>query len=261
MDAWNVKKALTESEYLKERDRVRDAGKIEVEQQEREQKRQASEYAERIQRHLGGRDPATIETNLYKSRASVANIPAITQSLARTKAVVDKMYTGPFADAESFLSQVLPGFDPARGTATQQFKTAMTDIMAAHRAAVVGPGSQSGPELKLLQQSTAADAKLSKETIKEALDAAERLMVKTAIAHQQEVRNYAGNFDADRTRSVFGSFGVPGMIDVVPQRSISKLMQNAGNPDVLKDFDETYHTPGLAIQLIQRETARQQRVR
>ena len=133
----------------------------------------------------------------------------------------------------------------------------MTDIMAAHRAAVVGPGSQSGPELALLQKSTAADAKLNVDTIKESLQAAERLMVKTAIAHQQEVHNYAGNFDPDRTRSVFGSFGVPGIEDVVPQRTITKLMQHSANEQALKDFNETYHTPGLAEKLIQRELLRQ----
>ena len=261
MDAWNVKKALTESEYNKERERQRDAAKIESEQQEREQKKQQADYAERIQRHLGGRNPTAIEENLYKSRASIANIPAIAQSLQRVNAVVDKMYTGPTADVNTFLSQLLPtfpgGFDPAKGTATQQFRTAMTDIMAAHRAAVVGPGSQSGPELALLQKSTAADAKLNIDTIKESLQAAERLMVKTAIAHQQEVHNYAGNFDADRTRSVFGSFGVPGMIDVVPQRTVGKLMQHANDDNAKKDFDETYHTPGLADRLIQRELLRQ----
>jgi hypothetical protein len=260
-------KAFTTRNKLLEEEQARRANPdvLEYERQKLADERAKRAYEERITKHLGGRSPAIIEENLYKSRASVANIPAITQSLARTKAVVDKMYTGPWADAEAFLSQALPqtpfGFDPARGTATQQFKTAMTDIMAAHRAAVVGPGSQSGPELKLLQQSTAADAKLNKDTIKEALDAAERLMVKTAIAHQQEVHNYAGNFDADRTRSVFGSFGVPGMIDVVPQRTINTLMQHSGNEQALKDFDETYHTPGLAQKLIERELLRQQRTR
>jgi hypothetical protein len=259
MKAWESKNTLTANEYAKERERMRDAAKIEVEQQEREQKRQQSNYAERIQRHLGGRDPAVIEQNLYKSRASVASVPAIVQSLQRTNAVVDKMYTGPTADVNTFLSQILPGFDPAKGAATQQFKTAMTDIMAAHRAAVVGPGSQSGPELKLLQQSTAADAKLNVDTIKEALAAAERLMVKTAIAHQKEVRSYAGDFDPDRTRSVYSSFEVPGMIDVVPQRTINKLMQHQDNPQVWKDFDDTYHTPGLAEKIIQREMLRTRR--
>jgi hypothetical protein len=229
--------------------------------QKLEDEKQQRQYTERIQRHLGGRNPATIEENLYKSRASVANIPAITQSLQRVNAVVDKMYTGPTADVNTFLSQLLPtfpgGFDPAKGTATQQFRTAMTDIMAAHRAAVVGPGSQSGPELALLQKSTASDAKLNIDTIKESLQAAERLMIKTAIAHQQEVHNYAGNFDADRTRSVFGSFGVPGMIDVVPPRTVGKLMQHADDKQAKDDFDETYHTPGLADRLIQRELMRQ----
>jgi hypothetical protein len=232
----------------------------EYERQKRADERAKRVYEERITKHLGGRDPAAIETNLYKSRASVANIPSITQSLARTNAVVDKMYTGPTSDVNTFLSQLLPQtpfFDPAKGAATQQFRAAMGDIVAAHRAAVVGTGSQSGPELALLLKTSAADSKLDIATIKESLSAAERLMVKTAIAHQQEVHNYAGNFDPDRTRSVFGSFGVPGMIDVVPQRTVNRLMQHSTNEQALKDFDETYHTPGLAQRLIERELMRQ----
>jgi hypothetical protein len=262
MDAWNVKKALTESEYQKERDRVRSAAQLEVEQQKREQERQASDYKERITRHLGGRDPAAIETNLYKSRASIGNTPAIVQAISRTNAVVDKMYTGPTADVNTFLSQLLPQtpfFDPSKGAATQQFRSAMTDIVAAHRAAVVGSGAQSGPELALLLRASAADAKLDVATIKESLQAAERLMIKTAIAHQKEVHDYAGNFDPDRTRSVFSSFGVPGIEDVVPQRTITKLLPYANDKKAKDDFDETYHTPGLADKLIQRELLRQQR--
>jgi hypothetical protein len=233
--------------------------------QKLEDERAKRQYEETIIRHLGGRNPALIEENLYKSRASVANVPAITQSVARARAVLDKMYTGPTADVNTFLSQLLPsfpgGFDPARGSATQQFKTAMGNVMSAARAAVVGSGAQSDKELATLQKTTAADAKLDKDTIKEALDAAERLMVKTAIAHQEQVHNYAGNFDPDRTRSVFGSFGVPGMIDVVPQPTINKLMQHSTNEQALKDFDETYHTPGLAQKLIERETLRRGRPR
>jgi hypothetical protein len=253
MEAFTTRNEQVKAQDLADKEFKRNEAKRNLELQALEQKRQAAEYAERITRHLGGRDPTVIEAQLAKSQASVAAIPAIADSIQRVKNVVDNMYTGRSADAEEFLSQVMPGwvgFDPARGTATQQFKTAMTDIMAAHRAAVVGPGSQSGPELALLQKSTAADAKLNKDTIKESIDAAERLMVKTAIAHQNQVQLYSGNFDPDRTRNVYGSFGIPGMENIVPQRAVNNLFTYRDNEQALKDFDEKYHTPGLAQRIL-----------
>jgi hypothetical protein len=252
-EAYKTRNEQVQAQDLADKAFKRNEAQRNLELQALEQKRQAAEYAERITRHLGGRDPTVIEAQLAKSQASVAAIPAIADSIQRVKNVVDKMYTGRSADAEEFLSQVMPGwvgFDPARGTATQQFKTAMTDIMAAHRAAVVGPGSQSGPELALLQKSTAADAKLNKDTIKESIDAAERLMVKTAIAHQNQVQLYSGNFDPDRTRNVYGSFGIPGMENIVPQRAVNNLFTYRDNEQALKDFDEKYHTPGLAQRIL-----------
>src|SRR4029078_4878030 len=55
---------------------------LESERQKLADERAKRAYEERITKHLGGRSPAIIEENLYKSGASVANIPAITQSLA-----------------------------------------------------------------------------------------------------------------------------------------------------------------------------------
>ena len=79
------------------------------------------------------------------------------------------------------------------------------------------------------------------------------------------MHNYAGNFDPDRVRSVFGTFGVPNMADIVPQRHVNKLMTFTGDTPEHKaarsDFDETYHTPGLADELIRQEMLRQQRRR
>ena len=55
------------------------------------------------------------------------------------------------------------------------------------------------------------------------------------------------------------------MADIVPQRHVNKLMTFTGDTPEHKaarsDFDETYHTPGLADELIRQEMLRQQRRR
>jgi hypothetical protein len=264
-------KAFEPRTRLMERDQERaaDADRKKMEMQKLADEAKDRDYNEKIKRLTGGRPIAQVEEGLYKSRASVGSVPAIAAGLARTNAVVDKMYTGPTADVNTFLSQLLPqtpwGFDPAKGTATQQFRSAISDIRAAHRTAVTGPGAVSNAEQAALDKATAADPKLNIDTIKEALVAAESIMRKTAIAHQKEVHNYAGNFDPDRVRSVFGTFGVPNMADIVPQRHVNKLMTFTGDTPEHKaarsDFDETYHTPGLADELIRQEMLRQQRRR
>jgi hypothetical protein len=219
--------------------------------QQAEQQRQQQAYSEGITRMLGGIKPEVFEANLGKSKEAIAGIPAAVQGIQRAKTLVDKMYNGPFADAETFLAKVMPSFgfplDP-RASATEQFKTAMTNIMAQNRKAIVGPGSQSEAELALLQKSTAADAKLTPETIRQTLAAAERLNLQTVLQHQQMVRRYAGETDPNRVGQVYGAWGVPNMAmsEMVPQSAVNKLFKFSDNPQVHRDFDNTFHTPGLS---------------
>jgi hypothetical protein len=193
--------------------------------------------------------------NLTAAKENVSALPTVSDSIRRARTAAETMYTGPGADAETFLSQVMGGFDPKRGTATQQFKTAMADVMAMHRKAIVGVGAQSEAELKLLQQSSAADAKLTPDTIREALDTADRLMLKTAIAHQKQVQQFAEAIpNPQRSALTFGAYGIPNMVEMVKQNSVNKLFKYVNDPEMLaqaqKELDNSYHTPGLAQQVL-----------
>jgi hypothetical protein len=256
MDAWKAQQQVYEQARTQAETYRLNTPQRELELQKAEDERQQRQYTETINRQLGGVSPAVVEARLKASQESIAGIPAATDSIKRARDLVDRMYHGPFADTETFLAKVMgsSGFpmDP-RASATEQFKTAMAGVMAQSRKAIVGPGSQSEAELALLQKSTAADAKLTPETIRATLDAAERLNLKTALAHQQLVRRYAGETDPDRQGTVYGTFGVPpqAMVDMVPQSAVNKLFQYASDPEAHKVFDDKFHTPGLSRQVLQ----------
>jgi hypothetical protein len=251
VDKWKDDMRLFNEERTREQEFRRTKPQRELELQKGEDERANRAYTEGITRMLGGISPQAFEGNLNKSKEAVSGVTAAQEGIKRAKTLVDKMYTGPFADTETFLAKVVPSFgfplDP-KASATEQFKTAMTNVMAQNRKAIVGAGAQSEAELALLQKSTAADAKLTPETIKATLEAAERLNLQTVLAHQQLVRRYAGETDPNRQGMVYGNWGVPNatIADMVPQASVNKLFQFYKDPQVHKDFDNTFHTPGLS---------------
>jgi hypothetical protein len=249
VEKWKSDTELYRNEYGKQQEFQRGAPQRELELQKAEDERQQRNYTEKINRMLGGIPQETFIANLNKGKENIAGIPAATDSIRRARDLVDKMYHGPFADSDTFLAKVMgsAGFplDP-KASATEQFKTAMTGVMAQARKAIVGPGAQSEGELALLQKSTAADAKLTPETIRATLDAAERLNLKVALNHQQLVRRFAGEDDPQRQAMVYGAYGVPNMVDLVPQAHVNKLFKNSDNADAHREFDNLYHTPGLS---------------
>jgi hypothetical protein len=253
--AWEAQQRQYETAATANQAFYREQPKRELELRKLEDEAQQRNYSEGINRMLGGVPQDVYIQNLKSSKENVAGIPAATDSIRRAKTLVDQMYHGPFADTETFLSKVMgsAGFplDP-KASATEQFKTAMTNVMSQARKAVVGPGSQSEAELALLQKSTAADAKLTPETIKTTLEAAERLNLQTAINHQAMVRRFAGETDPDRRGQVYGAFGVPTatMADLVPQEKVNKLFKYSDNPQAHKDFDDKYNTPGLSREVL-----------
>jgi hypothetical protein len=253
--AWDAQQRQYETAKSANQEFYRNAPQRELELRKAEDEAQQRAYSEGINRMLGGIPQATFIANLDKSRENVAGIPAATDSIKRANALVDKMFTGAGADIETSLTKLMgvAGFpvDP-RASGTEQFKTAMAGVMAQARKGIVGPGSQSEAELALLQKSTAADAKLTPETIKATLDAAERLNLKVALQHQQQVRRFAGETDPDRQGQVYGSWGLPTatMVDLVPQASVNKLFKYSDDPKVHKDFDNTFNTPGLSREVL-----------
>jgi len=56
--------------------------------------------------------------------------------------------------------------------------------------------------------------------------------------------------DKNRQRLIFPTYGVPGMEHVVPPGAVTRLREHADNPAVMKEFDDTFHTPGLAEKVL-----------
>jgi len=220
-----------------------------------EDEAQARERAQKVEAQQGGIPTATWLENLKTGKEQTAGIPAATQSIKRARDLVEnnKMFFGSFADTNTTLAKVMgsAGFplDP-RASGTEQFKQAMSGVMAQARKGITGPGTTSDRDMDILKSATAADARLTPQSIKAALDAAERLNLAMALQHQKEVRQFAGEDDPNRKSAVYRAYGVPNMVDLVPQASVNKLFKFSTDPKVHQDFDDTYHTPGLSLQVL-----------
>ena len=247
-NAWEQDRARLHQYYLQTPEREQTLKKGEDEAQARER-------AQKIEAQQGGIPTATWLENLKTGKEQTAGIPAATQSIKRARDLVEnnKMYFGTFADTNTTLAKVMSSagwpLDP-KASGTEQFKQAMSGVMSQARKAITGPGTTSDRDMQILQSATAADAKLTPDSIKAALDAAERLNLTMALQHQKEVRTFAGEDDPNRKAAVYSAYGVKNMADLVPQASVNKLFKFSQDPQVHKDFDDTYHTPGLSLQVL-----------
>ena len=247
-NAWEQDRARLHEYYLKTPEREQTIKKGEDEAQARER-------AQKIEAQLGGIPTQTWLENLKTGKEQTAGIPAATQSIKRARDLVEnnKMYFGTFADTNTTLAKIMgaAGFplDP-KASGTEQFRQAMSGVMSQARKGITGPGTTSDRDMDILKAATAADARLTPESIKGALDAAERLNLTMALQHQKEVRQFAGEDDPNRKAAVYRAYGVPNMVDLVPQASVNKLFKFSSDPKVHQDFDNTYHTPGLSREIL-----------
>ena len=247
-NAWEADRARLHQYYLQTPEREQTLKKGEDEAQARER-------AQAIEAQQGGIPTATWLENLKTGKEQTAGIPAATQSIKRARDLVEnnKMFFGTFADTNTTLAKVMNAagwpLNP-KASGTEQFKQAMSGVMSQARKAITGPGTTSDRDMQILQSATAADAKLTPDSIKAALDAAERLNLTMALQHQKEVRQFAGESDPNRKAAVYRAYGVPNMVDLVPQASVNKLFKFSQDPKVHEDFDNTYHTPGLSLQVL-----------
>jgi hypothetical protein len=253
LEEWNAKRDMAVRDFEAERGRQRNLPQTNIELQAKELQLRNQIEDDQLRQRLGNVEPKDYAAMLAKSKVGVDNLASTADSIARARDLATKMYTGPLADTNTYLAKMMAqaGFPlNPKASGTEQFKNAMVSLMAQARPAIVGAGSQSEAELRLLQQATAADAKLTPETIRAALDAAERLNMRVALQHQRMVRRFAGDTDSDRRGTVYDTYGVPNMATVVPQVHVNTLFQNSTNPQALRDFDNAFHTPGLAQQVL-----------
>jgi hypothetical protein len=221
--------------------------------QKAEDERAKRAFDERITQGLGGVDPAVFANNIVKSHEAVKSIIGSSMSIgnARRMATDESMFTGSDAEIKSSLNklaQVL-GFPPdPRVSATEQFKTYMAGITAQQRQALVGGANISDKDLAAASDAAGANVKLERGTILAALRAAENLNTVLAVEHQKKLEAFSLGIPA-RQQHIYGQFGLP-MEQIVPQEAVNILRRDAADPTAHKEFDETFHTPGLSRKVL-----------
>jgi hypothetical protein len=256
MENWKAKMELLKPQVEAEQAFRRGTPQRELELQKAEQERQQKKYDEVISRQIGGLSPSDYAATLKENKAVLSGIPSANDSIRRARKILnsDQLFVGTAtADTEKFLSKALgsAGFpvDP-KVSGTEQFKQAMSGILGQARKSIIGAGAQSDRELATLESAIASDVKLDPATIRAALDAAESLNFKLSHAHMQMVRPFAGETDPDRQRSVYTVYGAPDYINSIPDAAVQRLRENAQNPEAHKQFDNTFHMPGLSREVL-----------
>jgi hypothetical protein len=206
-------------------------------------------------RRLGGIPDEEWQKGLAKSQENVASVPAASMALkaAREDLTQGKMFTG--TDAEFQLAKAKAkaalGWDPdPRIRATEAFKAEVAPIVAAARTALVGNANISNADLKAAERAAAGDITLDAESIKRVFNLLERINTEKVIAHNRQLRTYAGDDEAAQ-RGAYGRYGVD-MSKVVPDWAVTRLRENADNPQAHKDFDDKYHWPGLSKLILEK---------
>jgi len=204
---------------------------------------------EEKRRRLGGIPEESWQKGLEESRKNIESVPAASMALkaAREDLVQGKMFTG--TDAEFQLAKAKAkaalGWDPdPRIRATEAFKAEVAPVIAAARTALAGNANISDADMKAATRAAAGDITLDAESIKRVFNLIERINTEKVIAHNRQVRTYAGN-DEDAQRGAYGRYGVD-MTKVVPDWAIKRLREDQADPSAHKEFDDKYHWPGLS---------------
>lgn len=233
----------------------RNKPKTELELRKMEEEAADRGRKEQREAHLGGIKPEVYEKNIEKSYEGVKGMSAAAQSIANARRALldDKMFTG--LGAEQALSiakfKAAMGFptDP-RIKATESFKSFASPLIAQARQSLAGGANISDKDMQMAEKAAAGDVRLDRTSIEEVLGALERINTINAVEHQKKVLTYAGA-DPNRRQQLFGAFGVPNIEGVVPEEAVRLLRTNRDDPKVHQQFDETFHTPGLARRVLQ----------
>ena len=211
----------------------------------------AREEADRIKFPLGR---AEADKRMKESFDTAKGIPASNAAIANVRQALPQMFSGQFADAALGLAKFKTAIgapeDP-RITPTESFRGFIVPILAQLRPAIVGAGAQSLPELKLLEDAAAGNIKLEPASIGKIVDAIEKLNLVAATQHHKVLLANSGEGDPAMLRHGFGNYGLP-MERLVPPRAVEILRKGVadGDPNVMKEFDDDFNTPGLARKIL-----------
>src|SRR6187399_1981566 len=207
-----------ESERIYERERT-------AKDWELAQKKKAAAKADlESQQYEFGKDKALAMAK--ESHDEVKAVPAAAQAIKGIRQVMNSD-AGMFTGKDAKVSAELAGWAQTLGlpynpklSNTQVFQGLIPPILAGLRPAVVGPGTQSQPEFKLLQDAAAGNITLERSSIERIMNAIEKLNHAAAVNHHK--RLYANASNDNGRQVLFGNYGLP-MDQIVPARKVERL--------------------------------------
>jgi hypothetical protein len=209
--------------------------------------------------------PKEHQAVVKESYENVKNIPKAQSAVNSVKQLLASdagMFTGSDANIKLSLAkwaQALGApYNPAVSN-TETFRGLIVPILAALRPSIVGPGAQSLPELKLLQDAAAGNITLDRRSIENIMTQIEKQGVLDAVNHQRTIAANAGRGPRSEAMRQLWSSSFPLPMDkLVPRGAANALREEAakvGNDpaklkELYEEFDEDYATPGLAQRML-----------
>ena len=209
---------------------------------------------------LGGVSPEFFTKEISKSMETARTLPGSAAAIrAVRKTLDDGMFTGSTAEVELSLKKLMAssGFpvDP-RIQPTEQFRSYMANITAAARQMLAGGANISDKDLEAAEKAAGGKITLEAGSIRQIMHHLENLNTQMAIAHQGKVGIFAGDDNPQRSKMVYGTFGLP-MENIVPDAAIERIQTYAKDPakrdEAIADFNKTFRTPGLAEIVLSRQ--------
>jgi len=129
------------------------------------------------------------------------------------------------------------------------FQALMTRIYGPIRADVVGTGGQNTAEGRTLENAVAGNINLEPGTIKEVISSLRKVNEHLAAEHHKNLKILGTDDPLEQSR-VYGKQGLP-MESIVPIDDVRTLREMISKDpsksrEIAKQFDEAWHTPGLA---------------
>jgi hypothetical protein len=132
---------------------------------------------------------------------------------------------------------------------TERLKADLAAMAGSQRLAVAGPGAPSNKDMELLQDAAAGRITLEGDTIREVSRVLEKLQLSNARYHQQKLEQFAKE-NPEMADKVYARYGLP-MEEIASKPHVERLLKDvATDPKAIEEFNQYYHTPGLAERII-----------
>jgi hypothetical protein len=255
LKAWTAKDQMLQTERANEQTFERGKSERDMNIKKLEDEAQQRARTEKFARVLG---PGGWEGTSKSIEDSYKKVEGLAQ---QSKAINDiqsalqdnKMYTGSAADLQNTRAKILHvlgwRLDP-KVVDTERFATLMAPIVAANRRMISGNQNISDKDVETALKASGGDPKLEKESLLTILNDLREGSLSMAINHQRMLRGVTGAInEPDWTNTRDTQKATPNMHQLVPQSAVNELLASP-TEDAKSEFDDAFHTPGLANQVL-----------